>query len=130
MSTPLHFASGYNRIPVVEFLLINGANVHAKDKGYDDVLCRCVRVHDKRAGELVAVRVVCGGGGGGGVCVCGDYSLSAAVHAYQTVLQYMRIRLCSILGSVNAYQDCAVFLGRVVVWGTLFSSLPSLYYLL
>ncbi|XP_065175426.1 poly [ADP-ribose] polymerase tankyrase-like [Sycon ciliatum] len=33
MSTPLHFASGYNRIPVVEHLLQNGANVHAKDKG-------------------------------------------------------------------------------------------------
>lgn len=32
-STPLHFASGYNRIPVVEFLLESGADVHASDKG-------------------------------------------------------------------------------------------------
>ncbi|XP_040563425.1 poly [ADP-ribose] polymerase tankyrase-2 [Lepeophtheirus salmonis] len=32
-STPLHFASGYNRVGVVEFLLSNGADVHAKDKG-------------------------------------------------------------------------------------------------
>ncbi|KAK9703982.1 Poly(ADP-ribose) polymerase catalytic domain [Popillia japonica] len=32
-STPLHFASGYNRVPVVEFLLQLGADVHAKDKG-------------------------------------------------------------------------------------------------
>ena len=33
LSTPLHFASGYNRIAVVEYLIQNGANVHAKDKG-------------------------------------------------------------------------------------------------
>jgi len=32
-STPLHFAAGYNRVGVVEFLLNNGADVHAKDKG-------------------------------------------------------------------------------------------------
>lgn len=32
-STPLHFASGYNRVSVVEFLLQSGADVHAKDKG-------------------------------------------------------------------------------------------------
>lgn len=32
-STPLHFAAGYNRVPVVEFLLEHGADVHAKDKG-------------------------------------------------------------------------------------------------
>lgn len=32
-STPLHFASGYNRVTVVEFLLQQGADVHAKDKG-------------------------------------------------------------------------------------------------
>lgn len=32
-STPLHFASGYNRVAVVEFLLQQGADVHAKDKG-------------------------------------------------------------------------------------------------
>lgn len=32
-STPLHFASGYNRVAVVEFLLENGAEVHASDKG-------------------------------------------------------------------------------------------------
>ena len=100
MSTPLHFASGYNRIPVVEFLLINGANVHAKDKGYDDVLCRCVRVHDKRAGELVAVRVVCGGGGGGEVYAC--------VETIHSVLQYMRIRLCCS----TCVSDCALFLGQ------------------
>lgn len=33
-STPLHFASGYNRIEIVKYLLENGADVHAKDKGY------------------------------------------------------------------------------------------------
>lgn len=32
-STPLHFAAGYNRVPVVEYLLSHGADVHAKDKG-------------------------------------------------------------------------------------------------
>ncbi|XP_065071133.1 poly [ADP-ribose] polymerase tankyrase-2-like isoform X2 [Rhopilema esculentum] len=32
-STPLHFAAGYNRLNVVMFLLQNGADVHAKDKG-------------------------------------------------------------------------------------------------
>ncbi|KAF0287606.1 Tankyrase-1 [Amphibalanus amphitrite] len=32
-STPLHFAAGYNRVPVVDFLLDHGADVHAKDKG-------------------------------------------------------------------------------------------------
>lgn len=32
-STPLHFASGYNRVAVVECLLQQGADVHAKDKG-------------------------------------------------------------------------------------------------
>ena len=31
-STPLHFAAGYNRVRVVEYLLQNGADVHAKDK--------------------------------------------------------------------------------------------------
>lgn len=33
-STPLHFAAGYNRVSVVEFLLDHGADVHAKDKGF------------------------------------------------------------------------------------------------
>ncbi|XP_076295146.1 tankyrase isoform X2 [Lasioglossum baleicum] len=32
-STPLHFAAGFNRVPVVEYLLAHGADVHAKDKG-------------------------------------------------------------------------------------------------
>lgn len=32
-STPLHFAAGYNRISVVEYLLENDADVHASDKG-------------------------------------------------------------------------------------------------
>ncbi|CAL8284056.1 unnamed protein product [Merluccius merluccius] len=32
-STPLHFAAGYNRLAVVEHLLLGGADVHAKDKG-------------------------------------------------------------------------------------------------
>lgn len=32
-STALHFASGYNRVSVVEYLLQLGADVHAKDKG-------------------------------------------------------------------------------------------------
>ena len=33
-STPLHFAAGYNRVKVVEFLINLGAKVSAKDKGY------------------------------------------------------------------------------------------------
>ena len=33
LSTPLHFAAGYNRVGVVEYLLNHGADVHAKDKG-------------------------------------------------------------------------------------------------
>ena len=33
-STPLHFAAGYNRVAVVEYLLHHGADVHAKDKGW------------------------------------------------------------------------------------------------
>uniref|UniRef100_A0A8D8SAP2 Poly [ADP-ribose] polymerase n=1 Tax=Cacopsylla melanoneura TaxID=428564 RepID=A0A8D8SAP2_9HEMI len=32
-STPLHFAAGYNRVGVVEYLLAHGADVHSKDKG-------------------------------------------------------------------------------------------------
>ncbi|KAL2078216.1 hypothetical protein ACEWY4_025901 [Coilia grayii] len=32
-STPLHFAAGYNRVAVVDYLLQHGADVHAKDKG-------------------------------------------------------------------------------------------------
>ncbi|MEE6485606.1 hypothetical protein FKM82_014347 [Ascaphus truei] len=32
-STPLHFAAGYNRVSVVEYVLEHGADVHAKDKG-------------------------------------------------------------------------------------------------
>ena len=32
-STPLHFVAGYNRVPVVEYLLAHGADAHAKDKG-------------------------------------------------------------------------------------------------
>ncbi|XP_014284779.1 poly [ADP-ribose] polymerase tankyrase isoform X1 [Halyomorpha halys] len=32
-STPLHFAAGYNRVAVVEYLLSHGADVHSKDKG-------------------------------------------------------------------------------------------------
>lgn len=32
-STPLHLAAGYNRGRVVQLLLQNGADVHAKDKG-------------------------------------------------------------------------------------------------
>ena len=39
LSTPLHFASGYNRIDIVEHLLKSGANVHAKDKGYWWAFC-------------------------------------------------------------------------------------------
>ncbi|KAH8295482.1 hypothetical protein KR018_012020 [Drosophila ironensis] len=32
-STPLHFAAGFNRVPVVQFLLEHGAEVHSADKG-------------------------------------------------------------------------------------------------
>ena len=32
-STPLHFAAGFNRVSTVEYLLQNGADVHARDKG-------------------------------------------------------------------------------------------------
>lgn len=39
-STPLHLAAGYNRSRVVQILLQNGADVHAKDKGLVNVyLC-------------------------------------------------------------------------------------------
>ena len=38
-STPLHFAAGYNRVAVVEYLLHHGADVHAKDKGCDAHTC-------------------------------------------------------------------------------------------
>lgn len=37
-STPLHLAAGYNRSRVVQILLQNGADVHAKDKGYVEKL--------------------------------------------------------------------------------------------
>lgn len=37
-STPLHFAAGYNRVAVVDYLLKHGADVHARDKGYDEVV--------------------------------------------------------------------------------------------
>lgn len=30
---PLHFAAGYNRVLAVKYLLENGADVHARDKG-------------------------------------------------------------------------------------------------
>lgn len=40
-STPLHFAAGYNRLNVVMFLLHNGADVHAKDKGCVHLLNMC-----------------------------------------------------------------------------------------
>jgi len=33
LSTPLHFAAGYNRVSVVEYLINHCADVHAKDKG-------------------------------------------------------------------------------------------------
>ena len=33
-STPLHLAAGYNRTRIVQLLIQNGADVHAKDKGY------------------------------------------------------------------------------------------------
>ena len=32
-STPLHLASGYSRSRIVQLLIQNGADVHAKDKG-------------------------------------------------------------------------------------------------
>ena len=32
-STPLHFAAGYNRVEVTDWLLRNGADVNARDKG-------------------------------------------------------------------------------------------------
>ncbi|CAJ0929415.1 unnamed protein product [Ranitomeya imitator] len=32
-STPLHLAAGYNRVKIVQLLLLHGADVHAKDKG-------------------------------------------------------------------------------------------------
>ena len=32
-STPLHLAAGYNRTSIVQLLLQQGADVHAKDKG-------------------------------------------------------------------------------------------------
>lgn len=38
-STPLHFAAGFNRLAVVQFLLQHGADVHAKDKGWAHICC-------------------------------------------------------------------------------------------
>jgi ankyrin repeat protein len=32
-STPLHLAAGYNRTRIVQLILQQGADVHAKDKG-------------------------------------------------------------------------------------------------
>jgi len=32
-STPLHLAAGYNNLEVAEYLLENGADVNAQDKG-------------------------------------------------------------------------------------------------
>lgn len=36
-STPLHLAAGYNRTRIVQLLLQHGADVHAKDKGYNSI---------------------------------------------------------------------------------------------
>jgi len=44
-STPLHFAAGYNRRTVVEFLLKHGADVHAKDKGFVSAVM-CIMSHN------------------------------------------------------------------------------------
>lgn len=44
-STPLHLAAGYNRIHIVQILLQNGADVHAKDKG---VLCTAFLLIDEK----------------------------------------------------------------------------------
>ena len=41
-STLLHLSAGYNRVRVVQLLLKNGADVHAKDKG-----CVCVCVWER-----------------------------------------------------------------------------------
>lgn len=37
-STPLHLAAGYNRVRIVDLLLKYGADVHAKDKGYANII--------------------------------------------------------------------------------------------
>lgn len=44
-STPLHFAAGYNRVAVVEYLLQHGADVHAKDKGCNLLSCHSCYVY-------------------------------------------------------------------------------------
>ena len=41
-STPLHLAAGYNRSRIVQILLQNGADVHAKDKGYSTYHLICL----------------------------------------------------------------------------------------
>ena len=37
-STPLHFAAGFNRVEVVEFLLSMGADVQAKDQSQETLV--------------------------------------------------------------------------------------------
>ena len=41
-STPLHFAAGFNRVSTVEYLLQNGADVHARDKGWANTAYRFI----------------------------------------------------------------------------------------
>lgn len=48
-STPLHFAAGYNRVEVLEYLLEKGADIEARDTGYtnftsssDYILMECM----------------------------------------------------------------------------------------
>uniref|UniRef100_A0A3B3ZAA5 Poly [ADP-ribose] polymerase n=1 Tax=Periophthalmus magnuspinnatus TaxID=409849 RepID=A0A3B3ZAA5_9GOBI len=52
-STPLHFAAGYNRVAVVEYLLHHGADVHAKDKGLVPLHNACSYGHYEVAELLV-----------------------------------------------------------------------------
>lgn len=44
-STPLHLAAGYNRTRIVQLLLQQGADVHAKDKGFVSFSCLTVCRH-------------------------------------------------------------------------------------
>ena len=73
-STPLHFAAGYNRIKVVEFLVSMGAKVSAKDKGYV-----CVTVS--------TVLIVC-------VCVCVYVHMCVCLCKHVCVCTYIRTYVC------------------------------------
>ena len=71
-STPVHFAAGYNRVDVVEYLLQQNADVTAKDKG-------CVVAHYSCNSTQLYTHL----------CACGIYNV------YIIWWQNMVLRLCT-----------------------------------